>query len=85
MTDHAKDVHLYGATALPNGHSNLSPESRLMQDVILPLLVAAVCQQLFHSLKSRRANPSAFCDGGDDPEWASRLSIEYILGRVNPL
>ena len=53
MTDHAYDVHLYGVTGLPIGHSDLSLESRLMQDVILLLLDAAVCQQLFSSVRLR--------------------------------
>ena len=76
MTDHAKDVHLYGVAGLPIGHSDLSPDSRLMHDVI-PLLNAGSCQSLFHSLRSRRASPSAFCDGDDHPECACRFSIGY--------
>ena len=77
MTDHAKDVHLYGVTGLPIGHSDLSPDSRLMRDVILPLLDAAACQQLFSSVRVRQHSLSAFCDGGNDPECAWRSSKEY--------
>ena len=74
MTDHANDVHLYGVAGLPIDHGDLSPESRLMQDVILLLLDAASFKQMFSSVRLRQHSLLAFCDGGDYPECACRSS-----------